>query len=80
MLRVVLDLIEREVQIVRGNGSGQKPRDVAKAVKEEHGIILSPKRVLDHLNTLERHGDLAYEGADKNRRGHRAGFRRVPNA
>ena len=64
---------------MRGNGSGQKPKDV-EAVKERDRINLSPKRVLEHLNTLERHGDLAYETADKNRRRHRAGFRKGSNA
>lgn len=80
VLQVVLDLIGQGVYIVRGNGSGQKPKDVAKAVKERRAINLSPKRVLEHLNTLERHGDLTYEVADKNRRGHRAGFRKGSNA
>ncbi len=63
--------------MVRGNGSGQKPRDVAKAVHDRSGIRINGKEVLDILNKLERNGLLSYGQADKNNRHHRAGFRPV---
>lgn len=72
---VVFDLLDKDVMIVRGNGSGQKPGDVAKAVLDKHKLKITPKRVLDHLNTLERMGVLAYHRSEK-KRGSRAGFYR----
>ena len=78
VLAVTLKLIDQGVNVVRANGSGQKPRDVAEAVKEACGLVLTPQIVLDHLSALERAGKLTYEGADNSRRGLRAGFRRGP--
>ena len=74
VLNTVLKLIDREVQIVRGNGGGQKPADVAKAVRDDYGIDLSKKQVLEHLNTLERDGKLRYQAASNQKRGVRTGF------
>lgn len=74
---VVLDLIEQGVMIVRGNGSGQKPKEVANAIFERHGLKIEPKRVLEYLNKLERMKVLTYQYSDKNKRGSRAGFRKV---
>jgi hypothetical protein len=71
---VVLDLIDRGVAVVRGNGAGQKPRDVAKEIKRRLGLDIPPARVLDHLNALDRHGRLRYSPGGNQRRGQRAGF------
>jgi hypothetical protein len=74
---VTLALLDQGVTIVRSNGSGQKPADVAKAVFDKHGFRLEPKRVLEHLNALERMGVLTYETSNKNKYGQRAGFRKA---
>jgi hypothetical protein len=75
VLAVTLELIERGVSVVRGNGNGQTPRDVAEAVRQRYGLRLDKRTVLDHLSALEREGKLIYVAADKNRR-IKAGFQR----
>jgi hypothetical protein len=74
VLAVVLDLVDRGVAVVRANGAGQKPADVAKAIMEKHGLEIDPRRVLAHLNALERQGQLRYEKGGNGKRGQRAGF------
>ena len=65
VLRAVLDMIDRGICVVRGTGSGQKPADVAKAIREKLGPSLSPQQVRDCLNSLERDEILAYRRSDK---------------
>jgi len=76
VLAATLALIEKGVRIVKANGDGQRPQDIARAVQERTGRRLDKARVLAHLNTLERRGQLAYRQADKNRRGVVSGFYR----
>jgi RecA-family ATPase len=68
VLQAVLGMIDRGIRIVRGNGNGQKPRDVAIAVKEKFGIIVAQNRVTHHLSAFERSGMLSYVTGDKNKR------------
>jgi hypothetical protein len=76
ILTSVLDMIERGINVCKGNGTGQKPKDVATEIETRHGITLTTAKVLGHLNTLEREGRLAYEISDHSKRGSRAGFRK----
>ncbi len=76
VLATVLELLEQGVAIVRANGAGQKPSDLARAIRDRHGMDLEARRVLDHLNTLERQGKLQYQPGGNVRRGQKAGFRR----
>ncbi|MGK2871588.1 MAG: bifunctional DNA primase/polymerase [Alphaproteobacteria bacterium] len=76
VLQVTLDLIDKGISIVRSHGVGQKPKDLAKEIKQRHGLTLSQRSVLDHLNALERQGSLTYEKSDNGKRGHRTGFHR----
>ncbi len=78
VLSVVLGMIDKGIRVVRANGSGQKPQDVVQAVKEQFGLQISRSSVLDHLNALERSGELTYVQANKNKRGLAAGFERGP--
>jgi hypothetical protein len=75
VLAIALELIGQGVSVVRGNGNGQTPRDVAEAVRQRYGFRLDKRTVLDHLSALEREGKLIYVAADKNRRT-KAGFQR----
>ena len=68
VLSTMLNLIVRGIRVVRGNGSGQKPVDVTKAVREQHGLVLTTKQVLHYLGMLERKEMLAYRNGDKNAR------------
>lgn len=74
VLSTLRELIAEGIRVVRSNGNGQKPRDIAKAVKEKLGYELKPRRVLDILNEAERDGLVRYVAADKNQRV-QAGFR-----
>ncbi len=74
VLETTLDLIDQGIAVVRANGSGQKPADVAKAVLARCGLEIAPRRVLDHLSTLERQGRLRYRDGGNKTRGQRAGF------
>ena len=76
VLNTTLKLLDQGVQIVRSNGSGQKPADLAREVKEKDALALAPKRVLEILNTLERQGKLKYRSATNQKRGVRTGFYR----
>lgn len=67
-------LIDKGIQLVRSNGTGQKPQDVAKMVLEKTGLLIDKRKVLAHLNALERDGVLTYVEANKNSR-IKAGFR-----
>lgn len=78
VLEVVVSLLDKGICVVRGNGSGQKPDDVAEEVKARYGISLTKQRVLKHLSKLERLGQLSYKPANNKIRGAYAGFRRGP--
>jgi hypothetical protein len=78
--QVVLEMVDQGIRVVRGNGTGQKPEDVATAVNERYGLRMEKREVREHLGALERGGILKYESANKNDRGSRAGFVRGPNA
>ena len=79
VLATVLGMIDQGIRIVRGNGNGQKPRDVAMAIKEKFGITVVSSRVAQHLARWERNGVLAYRQGDKNKRPYvPAGFERGP--
>jgi hypothetical protein len=75
VFEVVAAMMRQGINIVRGNGSGQKPRDIAKAVAERFGVNLTAHDVLDHLNRLERKGRLTYSPGGNHKRGQRAGYR-----
>ena len=77
---VMLRLLAAGIQVVRGNGAGLKPRDVAAEVREKTGIKLTARKVGDYLAQLEIQGILRYVGANKNMRDSRAGFVKGPNA
>jgi hypothetical protein len=72
-LSMALRLIDNKTRVVRGNGSGQKPKDVASAIQKEHGLNIQPARVLEILNAAEREGILSYRDASPNSRT-KAGF------
>lgn len=76
VLAVVLDLIDRGIAVLKANGNGQKPTDVARATNKEYGLHLDAKRTLAHLNDLERAGRLRYVRADHNKRAIQPGFQR----
>jgi hypothetical protein len=76
VLAAALDMIDRGIRIVRGNGSGQRADDVAKEVRQRFGRTVSPARVKDLLNAFEREGKLAYVAGGNAKRGQRAGFAR----
>jgi hypothetical protein len=71
VLSTVKRLLGKGVRINRGNGSGQKPRDVAHEVLNEHGLSVTGARVLEILNAAERSGELRYQaGHGKQRAGY----------
>ena len=74
VLATALEMIDKGISIVRGNGGGQKPADLARAIQEKHKIKIEPRRVLEILNTAERGGLLHYNAADRYKRGSKAGF------
>ena len=76
VLATVLGLLDQGVAIVRSHGAGQKPKDLAKAIFERHGLHLEASAVLGHLNALERRGSLQYQEGGNRNRNQRAGFRR----
>ena len=49
---VAFSLIDRGLRIVRGNGSGQKPKDIASEVWKTRQVHVTPARVLEILNEL----------------------------
>lgn len=74
VLTAALELIDKGIGLVRGNGSGQKPKDLAKVLRER-GLRIEASAVLVHLNALQREGTLVYVDANKNSRA-KAGFQR----
>jgi hypothetical protein len=74
VLAAVRELAFKGIRVVRSNGNGQKPRDVASAVKAREGLSLTSRRVLEILGAAEREGILRYVHAHKNQRV-QAGFR-----
>jgi hypothetical protein len=75
VLNTVLGLIDQGIPVVRANGSGHKPDDVAVAVNERYNLRLTKRDVSKHLAALERAGKLVYVRADKNHKDIKAGFR-----
>lgn len=73
VLATALEMIDKEISIVRSNGNGQKMKDVARAVYDKHKIKIEPARVLSILNQAESDCILRYRSADRNKR-ERAGF------
>jgi hypothetical protein len=71
VLSTVKGLLCKGIQINRGNGNGQKPRDIATEVSKKHGLSVTPHRVLEILNAAERRGELRYQAAHGKQR---AGF------
>ena len=70
----VLRLLADDIQVVRGNGNGLKPHDLAAEIHRKTGLRLSIKRVRECLGQLEIQGVLRYQSANKNARDSRAGF------
>ena len=68
VLATMLRLIDQGISVVRGNGNGQKAADVVAAIRDKQGIGIPVGKVRQHLNALEREGQLAYRHADKNAR------------
>jgi hypothetical protein len=68
VFNATVSLLNGGIAVVRGNGAGQKPADVAKVVREAYNIRMDGRAALAHLNALEREGRLIYVQADKNRR------------
>lgn len=60
VLQTALRIIDGGSIIVRSHGNGLKPKDVAKRVKREHGIDVTPKEVLAILNAATLDGPLEY--------------------
>jgi hypothetical protein len=77
VLNTVLGLIDQGIPVVRSNGSGQNPGNVAAAVNERYNRRLTKGDVSRYLAALEREGKLVYVQADKNRRV-KAGYQRPP--
>jgi AAA domain/Domain of unknown function (DUF3854) len=68
VLATMLRLIDSGIRVVRSNGNGQKFRDVAAAVREQHGVSISAASVGKHVGALEREGLLTYQQRDRNAR------------
>jgi len=68
VLATMLRLIDSGIRVVRSNGNGQKFRDVAAAVREQHGVGISAASVGKHVAALEREGLLTYQQRDRNAR------------
>jgi hypothetical protein len=82
VLQTVLDLIDHGVRIVNRNGSVGGARtlnDLAKTIREQHGMGMTSPRVKDHLRQFVDAGNLTYREADKSVRPHvTASFVRGP--
>jgi hypothetical protein len=63
VMETVLSMIDQGIRIVRASGSGQKFEDVAKAVREKRGVVVTKGQVKDILSAAERHGKLIYVSA-----------------
>ncbi len=73
VFNVMDKLLRQGIPVVRRNGDGQNPSDVAKVVRDTYNIRMDGRAARAHLNALERDGKLVYVQADKNRRT-KAGF------
>lgn len=78
VLEATYALIDQGIGLVKTNGGGQKPADVAVMLKQRYGMVLDKRKVLEHLNTLQRQGHLEYVDSNRNSRV-KAGFRRPTN-
>ena len=67
-------LIEQGTQVVRSNGNGLKPRDLVAPLKER-GIRVTPRKVSEHLATLERQRRLEIPGRRQERARGQGGLR-----
>ncbi len=54
----VRGLRANDVAVVQTHGHGHKPADIAKIIKQEKGLDLTAKQVVDHLKALERDGEI----------------------
>ncbi len=73
VLETVLRIIDDGTTIVRTHGSGVKPGDIARKIKQDEGITVSAKEVLAVLNDAQMNGLLKYcQGQSHGR----AGFQR----
>ncbi len=73
VLQTVLSLIDKGVRIVNRNGSVGGARtlnDLAKTIREQHGMAMTAVRVKDHLRQFVDAGILTYREADKSVRPH----------
>jgi RecA-family ATPase len=78
VLTTMLRLIDTGVRVVKSNGDGQKPKDVATDIREKRGVSLATAQIRQHLDALERDGLLAYRQADKNNKVAKAQYVRGP--
>ena len=60
ILATTIKMLKQGIQIVRTNGNGQKPADIAVQVKKDFRYSVSRKLVLEVLGSAEREGRLAY--------------------
>ncbi len=56
VLTTMLRLIDTGVRIMKSNGDGQKPKDVAQEIRDKHNLAIPVRRVREHLDALERDG------------------------
>jgi hypothetical protein len=76
---LMFELIDSGTPVVRSNGNGLKPRDLANELKRR-GVGVTARRVTKHLATLQLRGVLSYQGAETNAPEGKAGFIRGPMA
>ncbi len=73
VLQTVLSLLDNGVRIVNRNGSVGGARtlnELAKTIREQHGMAITAARVKDHLRQFVDAGILTYREADKSVRPH----------
>lgn len=76
---LVKELLEQGQRIVRSNGNGLGPKDLANAYAQRFGKRLPVPVIREHLGALMVSRKLQYEPADNSKRGVVSGYRIGPN-
>jgi phage/plasmid primase-like uncharacterized protein len=69
VIEAVAAMRKRGIRVVKHSGDGQKPADIATAIQDTHGLVMTRQRVIDILNKAEREGRIIYQHATPGKNG-----------
>ena len=74
LLKVVTEQIRLGNSVQKNHGSGTKIKQLARILKQEHGLVLKPETVEDHLLSLQKEGKMHWRESKGGKNGWKASY------